>query len=75
MRLADFFKRQNRDLFGQPMPASEITRPLSSELAFDLRRLSEKAVQGGMARSGCLIELAALIVEMEGAYESEDQLR
>lgn len=53
------------DLFGEPPrdPGQTNTRVLN--IARDLRSLSETAIASGYDRSACLIELAALVLEME----------
>lgn len=67
MPLAQLFKRRNRDLFGHRLPPQDEADGAALVLAEDLRRLSERALRSGLDRSACLIEVAALIAELEGA--------
>ena len=78
MSLMQFFRRKgrdcrDRDLFGQALPPSETAEAPSCALAADLRRLSEDALGQGHDRASCLIEMAAMIVELEDAYEGSGE--
>lgn len=61
-----------RDLFGKrPLVAIGGDRN-SAELALTLRQMSEMAFRVGLDRSSSLIEVAALMVELEGAVVAQD---
>jgi len=44
-----------------------------SLIALDLREISERALRAGLGRSSCLIEVAALMVELEGSVVLQDE--
>ncbi|WP_417477075.1 hypothetical protein [Maricaulis sp.] len=43
-----------------------------SLIALDLREMSERALRAGLGRSSSLIEVAALMVELEGSVMHQD---
>tara|TARA_R110002096_G_scaffold223314_4_gene412339 strand:- start:360 stop:524 length:165 start_codon:yes stop_codon:yes gene_type:complete len=45
----------------------------SQMLALDLRAMSERAFRAGLDRSSSLIEIAALMVELEGSSIDQDE--
>ncbi|MBR9826241.1 MAG: hypothetical protein GYB36_10635 [Alphaproteobacteria bacterium] len=71
MSLFQLFRRRNLDLFGDPIAEPVSVRNGEADLALSLRRLSEDAVAAGLDRASCLIEIAAMIVELEDAYRRE----
>lgn len=71
MTLLQRFRRDNRDLFGDRVTPRQNADQASSDLADQLRGLSERAVVQGLERASCLIEMAAMIVELENAYSRD----
>jgi hypothetical protein len=63
-----------RDLFGKRSRAALAPDAKTRMLALDLRAMSERAFHAGLGRSSSLIEIAALMVELEGAAIAQDEL-
>ncbi len=62
-----------RDLFGKRSRAGSIHDASTQTLALDLRAMSERAFRAGLGRCSSLIEVAALMVELEGAAATQDE--
>lgn len=67
-------KARNRDLFGRVPPVALLGEVPSDEIAARLRRLSEDAYALGLGRAATLIEVAAIVTEMEGELVYRDEL-
>lgn len=67
-------KPKIRDLFGRPPPISLLGEVPSDDIAARLRRLSEEAFSVGLGRAATLIEVAAIVSEMEGELVYRDEL-
>tara|TARA_R110001606_G_C15204382_1_gene632099 strand:- start:577 stop:810 length:234 start_codon:yes stop_codon:yes gene_type:complete len=65
-------KAIERDLFGRRARPSPGSDPAMSLIALDLREMSERALRAGLGRSSSLIEVAALMVELEGSMLLQD---
>ena len=63
-----------RDLFGKRSRADQALDSRTQMLALDLRTMSERAFRAGLGRSSSLIEIAALMVELEGSAIAQDEL-
>lgn len=62
-----------RDLFGKRSRSGLASDSKSQMLALDLRAMSERAFRAGLDRSSSLIEIAALMVELEGSSIDQDE--
>ncbi|SDM76962.1 hypothetical protein [Maricaulis salignorans] len=65
-------KAKQRDLFGRSPRIETGSDPAMSLIALDLREMSERALRAGLGRSSSLIEVAALMVELEGSVVLQD---
>lgn len=66
-------KPTERDLFGRRSRVAAGGDPAMSLIALDLREISERALRAGLGRSSSLIEVAALMVELEGSVVLQDE--
>jgi len=64
-------RSMGRDLFGNDRSGLGGQGGAADQLAHDLRGLSESAYALQLARAAALIEIAALIVELEGSRAQE----
>ena len=62
-----------RDLFGKQSRDGLAPDAKTRILALDLRAMSERAFRAGLGRSSSLIEIAALMVELEGSSVDQDE--
>lgn len=62
-----------RDLFGKRSRADSMPDANTQTLALDLREMSERAFRAGLGRCSSLIEVAALMVELEGSALDQDE--
>ncbi|MHA6289492.1 hypothetical protein [Maricaulis sp. CAU 1757] len=58
---------QDCDLFGRSPGRGQVVPHSGAELAARLRRISDAAHASGLARTSALVEVAALMVELEAA--------
>ncbi|WP_417470376.1 hypothetical protein [Maricaulis sp.] len=61
-----------RDLFGRRPRLAGAPDPALHRIALDLREVSERALRAGLGRCSSLIEVAALMVELEGSMMLQD---
>jgi len=61
-----------RDLFGRRPRVAGSADPALRLIALDLREVSERALRAGLGRCSSLIEVAALMVELEGSMMLHD---
>ncbi|WP_417482032.1 hypothetical protein [Maricaulis sp.] len=61
-----------RDLFGRRPRLEGAADPALHRIALDLREVSERALRAGLGRCSSLIEVAALMVELEGSVMLQD---
>lgn len=62
-----WWRNDDRDLFGHRVSELVRDRDESDDIAASLRLLSETALHAGLGRSSIIIEVAAIMVELEGS--------